>query len=79
MDEEAFSNLPNFAYKPRYGHFQTLRYAFIDEESSFVFHNGQRIALNDVKPGTDIQWETYLCLQCVSMVPFLSVPIIHLL
>lgn len=62
VPEEAFRNLPNFPYKPRYGHYNGLRYAFIDEVSPGVLHDGRVLSLTEVKPGTHVQWETFLCL-----------------
>jgi len=62
VSEDAFQNLPDFSYKPRYSYYNGLRYAFIDEESPSVLHDGKTIPLTEVKPGTEIHWETFLCL-----------------
>lgn len=69
VPEPAFQNLPDFPYKPRYSYYNGLRYAFIDEESSSVLHDGKAIPLTEINPGTEIQWETFLCLQLALTLP----------
>jgi hypothetical protein len=63
VSEQAFRNIPNFPYKPRFGHYQGLRYAFIDEESACVLHDGRAAPLTDLPSGKEVHWETFLCLQ----------------
>ena len=62
--DEAFKDLPNFNYLPRYDHYGNLRYAFIEEESPAVFHDGKTINVSEIS-GKDIaiHWETYVCFQ----------------